>query len=78
MDIEKLMNDSDFCEVLGDIILEEIANDDAHPRHVGKYALRAYLYNDANDMSIAICGWSINTLIGMATERYKMHNKEID
>lgn len=69
MDIEELMNDSDFCEVLGDVIRDEIENDDAHSRHVGKYALRAYMDNDANDMLIAICGWSTNTLIEMAQER---------
>ena len=78
MDIEKLMNDSDFCEVLGDVIRDEIENDDLHSRKIGEYALSAYKDNDANDMLVAICGWSMNTLIGMATERYEKYNKESD
>ena len=28
MDIEKLMNDSDFCEELGDVIRDAIVSDD--------------------------------------------------
>lgn len=69
MDIEKLINDSDFCEVLGDVIREEIAEDDVHSRHVGEYVLKSFFRNDANDMLIAICGWSMDTLIEMAQER---------
>ena len=72
MDIEKLMNDSDFCEVLGDVIRYAVLSDDASSRSVGMYALRAYKDNDANDMLIAICGWSMDTLIKMARKQNRI------
>jgi hypothetical protein len=69
MDIEKLMNDSDFCEKLGDVIRYAVLSDDASSRLVGMYALRAYKDNDADDVFIAICGWTMDTLIKMARKQ---------
>ena len=69
MDIEKLMNDSDFCEKLGDVIRYAVLSDDASSRLVGMYALRAYKDNDAIDMLIAICGWTMDNLIKTAQKR---------
>lgn len=69
MDIEKLMKGSDFCEKLGDVIRHAVLSDDASSRIVGTYALSAYKDNDANDMLIAICGYSMDTLIKMARKQ---------
>lgn len=67
--IKKAMEDADFCEVLGEVLYEQFTSDDESFRKKGFYLLDAILSGKADDVLVAICGWSIESLMEMAKER---------
>lgn len=68
MDIEKLINDDAFCEALAEKFYEEFKEDDLAFDKKGRAMLEAWKNGDVNRMLIAICGWSMETLVEKAQE----------
>ena len=67
--IKKAMEDADFCEVLGEVLYEQFVSDEESFRNKGLLLLNAILRGKADDVLIAICGWSIESLMEMVEER---------
>ena len=55
-----------FCDILGNEIAYQVANDEESPRGVARQVLDAYQSGDANSMCIALTGWSVDSLIKLA------------
>lgn len=70
-EFQELMDNEEFCETLAEVLHNEIATDDEPLDYVGRRMFQAVRTNDAEDMLLAICGWSFKTLVKKAKERYQ-------
>lgn len=57
---------SSFCEAFAAALLNSIETDDEKPERLGRYALKAIHENNFDDFLIAICGWSLESLMKKA------------
>lgn len=61
--LESILDDSNKCERFAEIVLEEIRSDEEQLRHIGSNIIKAYLNGDCDNLLIALCGWSMDTLL---------------
>lgn len=61
--LESILEDSDKCESFAEVVLGEISSDEEQPRHIGSNIIKAYLNGDCDDLLIALCGWSMDSLL---------------
>lgn len=61
--IESILDDSDKCEKFAEIVLDEIRGDEEQLRHIGSNVIKAYLDGDCDRLLIALCGWSMDSLL---------------
>lgn len=62
--IESIINDDALLERFVEILIDEIDNDDEAYYKKGRQLLDFCLNNeDADDFFIAICGWSVDSLL---------------
>lgn len=57
---------SGFCKSFANALLESIRTDDEKPERLGRYALKAIKETNFDDFLIAICGWSLESLMKQA------------
>ena len=55
-----------FLESFSNVFLQSIETDDEKPVRLGRYALKAIKDNSLDDFLIAICGWSLESLMKKA------------
>lgn len=55
-----------FLESFSNVLLQSIETDDEKPVRLGRYALKAIKDNSSDDFLIAICGWSLESLMKKA------------
>jgi len=63
------MNNDELCILLAEVFEEEIQTDDETYRKKGYYLLKAILEKDLNGLLVAVCGWSIHSLLAKAKAR---------
>ena len=51
------------AEAYGRRITEQVETDDESPEKIGYYAAKAILDGSMDDLLIAICGWSVSSLL---------------
>ena len=51
------------AEAFGRRITEQVETDDESPEKIGYYAAQAILDGSVDDLLIAICGWSVSSLL---------------
>ena len=51
------------AEAFGRRITEQVETDDEPPEKIGYYAAKAILDGSVDDLLIAICGWSVSSLL---------------
>lgn len=56
-------------DLFGREIIEQIQTDDESMEKIGRYAVQAILDGSINDLLIAICGWSVESLIERVNAR---------
>jgi len=66
MKLRKILEDGDLAEKLGQSLLDSIETDNERPDRLGHYFAKAYLKRNLDDLLIATCGWSMESLIGFA------------
>lgn len=70
--IQAFLNNSNLLEQLGEILINEINNDDESYEKVARLLLTLCLNNkNADDFFIAICGWSVDSLLDKTTKSVK-------
>lgn len=71
-----------FCETFGNALMSSFVTDDEKPERMGKYALKAICKNSFDDFLVAICGWSLKSLMKKALiipdEDFQFHNEVVD
>lgn len=70
--IQAVLNNSNLLEQFGEILINEINNDDESYEKVARQLLTLCLNNkNADDFFIAICGWSVDSLLDKTTNSVK-------
>lgn len=70
--IQAVLNNSNLLEQFGEVLINEINNDDESYEKVARQLLTLCLNNkNADDFFIAICGWSVDSLLDKTTESVK-------
>ncbi len=69
--LAEILADTDKCETFGCIVIDEISNDEETPSKTGSNLIQAYQRGDCNAMLLALCGWSMDSLLEKYnTQRY--------
>ncbi|WP_320888914.1 DUF4866 family protein [Bacteroides sp.] len=69
--LDEILADTDKCETFGSIVIDEISNDDEAPHKTGSSLIQAYQNGDCDAMLVALCGWSMDSLLEKYnTQRY--------
>lgn len=62
--IQTVLNDEELLERFGETLIDEINNDDEPMEKVARQLLNLCLREEhADDFFIAICGWSVDSLL---------------
>ena len=61
--LDSILEDSDKCEGFAEMVLDEIRSDEEQLRHIGSNIIKAYQNGDCDELLIAICGWSMDSLL---------------
>lgn len=61
--LDEILADTDKCETFGCIVIDETSNDDQAPHKTGSNLIQAYLNGDCDAMLVALCGWSMDSLL---------------
>ena len=56
-------NCMEMCEALADAFFDSVNTDNEPYRKIGFYLLKAFLEDDVNNAMIALCGWSLESLM---------------
>lgn len=72
--LDEILADTDKCETFGSIVIDEISNDDEAPHKTGSSLIQAYQRGDCDAMLVALCGWSMNSLL----DKYNKKQNEDD
>ena len=70
--LDSILEDSDKCEGFAETVLDEIRSDEEQLRHIGSNIIKAYQRDDCDKLLIAICGWSMDSLL----EKYQKSESE--
>ena len=62
--LESILEDTDKCERFAEVVLDEINSDEEQPHHIGSNIIKAYQNGDCDALLIALCGWSMDSLLG--------------
>lgn len=64
---EKVMDDilssEENCDTFMEVVMEEIQSDEETYHHKAHQLIRAYREGNCDDMLMALCGWSMTTLL---------------
>lgn len=60
--IAEIMQDGAKCEALAEEVLSQIATDDEATHKIGYFLLKAYMENSVDDVLVALCGWTLESL----------------
>jgi hypothetical protein len=70
--IQAVLNNSNLLERFDEILIDEIYNDDESYEKVARQLLTLCLNNkNADDFFIAICGWSVDSLLDKTANSVK-------
>lgn len=61
--LDEILADTDKCETFGGIVIDEFNNDDEAPHKIASSLIQAYQNGDCDAMMIALCGWSMDSLL---------------
>ena len=67
--LDEILADTDKCETFGCIVIDEISNDDEVPHKTACNLIQAYQNGDCDAMLVALCGWSMDSLLGKYNEK---------
>ena len=64
--LRAVMSDAEKAEKLGEAFVEQIASDDEKKQRIGYYFAKAILDDNVEDLLVAVCGWTSESLLNIA------------
>lgn len=61
-----VMSDAEKSEKFGEVFCEQVVSDDEKMQRIGFYLAKAILDNSVEDLLVAVCGWTSESLLNIA------------
>lgn len=61
--LDDILQSRDRCERFAKVIIDEIKSDDESLHNIGHHVITSYQNGDCDALLIALCGWSMNSLV---------------
>lgn len=63
--LHQIMSDTGLCEQFGECVSDNLKTDEEPFKNIGYYLCKAYLEEDLDQLLVAICGWSMGSLLNL-------------
>ena len=74
--LDDILSSEENCETFMEVVMEEIQSDEETCRHKAHQLIQAYREENCDDLIMALCGWSMNTLLIKYQQRKEAKNNE--
>ena len=74
--MDEILSSEDNCETFMEVVMSEIQSDEETYRHKAHQLIQAYREENCDDVIMALCGWSMNTLLIKYQQRKEAQNNE--
>ena len=74
--LDDILSSEENCETFMEVVMEEIQSDEETYRHKAHQLIQAYREDNCGDMLMALCGWSMHTLLIKYQQRKEAKNNE--
>ena len=74
--MDEILSSEENCETFMEVVMSEIQSDEETYRHKAHQLIQAYREDNCGDMLMALCGWSMNTLLIKYQQRKESKNNE--
>ena len=74
--LDDILSSEENCETFMEVVMEEIQSDEETFRHKAHQLIQAYRSENCDDLIMALCGWSMNTLLIKYQQRKEAKNNE--
>ena len=61
--MDEILSSEENCEIFMEVVMSEIQSDEETYRHKAHQLIQAYREDNCGDMLMALCGWSMHTLL---------------
>ena len=73
--MDEILSSEENCETFMEVVMSEIQSDEETYRHKAHQLIQAYREDNCGDMLMALCGWSMNTLLIKYQEKKEQSNE---
>lgn len=73
--MDEILSSEDNCETFMEVVMSEIQSDEETYRHKAHQLIQAYREDNCGDMLMALCGWSMHTLLIKYQEKKEQSNE---
>ena len=74
--MDEILSSEENCETFMEVVMSEIQSDEESYRHKTHQLIQAYREENCDDLIMALCGWSMNTLLIKYQQRKENQNDE--
>ena len=74
--MDEILSSEENCETFMEVVMSEIQSDEETYRHKAHQLIQAYRSENCDDLIMALCGWSMNTLLIKYQQRKEAKNNE--
>lgn len=67
--MDEILSSEENCDLFMEVVMQEIQTDGETYRHKAHQLIQAYRKGDCDDLLIALCGWSMSSLINKYKEK---------
>ena len=73
--MDEILSSEENCEIFMEVVMSEIQSDEETYRHKAHQLIQAYREDNCGDMLMALCGWSMHTLLIKYQEKKEQSNE---
>ena len=73
--MDEILSSEENCETFMEVVMSEIQSDEETYRHKAHQLIQAYREDNCGDMLMALCGWSMHTLLIKYQEKKEQSNE---
>lgn len=73
--LDDILSFEENCETFMEVVMEEIQSDEETYRHKAHQLIQAYREDNCGDMLMALCGWSMHSLLIKYQEKKEQSNE---
>lgn len=74
--MDEILSSEENCDLFMEVVMQEIQTDEETYRHKAHQLIQAYREENCGNMLIALCGWSMHTLLIKYQEKKQQQSDE--